>query len=123
MDDDDRRRRRVTKGSDTARPHRREPRTAVRHDVSEYLWTADGATSIKCLSVDVSPQGLGVVGFHPFEKFMPLTLKINGKSIALVVTWVRRDPTRESIFHAGLKAVEAGENLFKEFRRAGVLGG
>ena len=111
----------MAKLADRGSATRKEPRTAVRLDLTDVVWTADGATAIRCMSTDVSPQGLGVVGFFPFERFMPLMVKINGKTIPVVVSWVRRDPAREQVFHAGLKTVESGANLFKEFRRAGIL--
>lgn len=99
----------------------RPQRNPLQIDLSEFLFRADTRESLRCLGVDLSRVGLGIVGFAKVEVGEKVHLILNGKGITLDVIWVKPDAVRPEVTHAGLKTRDVAHDLEKEFAKAGLL--
>lgn len=96
-------------------------RSPLQIDLSELLFRAETREPLRCLGVDVSRVGLGIVGFAPLKEGEVILLVLNGKGITLDVIWVKADPVRPEVRHAGLKTRDVAHDLEKELGKAGLL--
>jgi hypothetical protein len=103
------------------KPERQAPRSPLQIDLTDYLFKADDRAPIRCLGVDLSRAGLGIVGFSKLVEGEQVLLVVNGKGITLDVVWVKSDGVRPDVQHAGLKTRDVAHDLEKELQKAGVL--
>jgi hypothetical protein len=96
-------------------------RSPLQIDLSEVLVKADTREHLRCLGVDVSRAGLGIVGFASLTESEKVLLVVNGKGIPLEVVWVKIDPVRPKVIHAGLKTKDVTHDLERELAKAGLL--
>lgn len=111
----------VTMSTSDDKSSRQAPRNPLQIDLSEYLFRADTREPLRCLGVDLSRVGLGIVGFAKVEVGEKVHLIVNGKGITLDVVWVKPDAVRPGVTHAGLKTRDVAHDLEKEFAKAGLL--
>jgi hypothetical protein len=94
---------------------RRFPRRAIKVDLTQALATENSDEPIRCLAVDLSRRGLGVVGFAPFMRGTSLRLNLREKSIVLEIIWTCEDPLRSGIYRAGFAPRDPTVDLVKAF--------
>lgn len=107
--------------SDSFKGQRQTSRAPLQIDLSDFLFRVDDREPIRCLGVDLSRNGLGVVGFTALEPKTEVLLVVNGKGITLEVVWVKADAVRPEVQHVGFKTKDIAHDLEKELQKAGLL--
>jgi hypothetical protein len=101
--------------------NRKTQRQPLQIDLSACLFTAADRQAVRCLGVDTSPDGIGIVGFQEFSEGTALVLVLNGAEISLEVAWCRADSVRKGVYHLGLRKKQPNCNVEEELRKAGLL--
>jgi hypothetical protein len=107
--------------SDEQKTKRASPRKRLILDLSKHLVVAEGRRPIRCLAVDVSRSGLGIVCFEALAPESEVILVLAEKGISLKVAWCKPDSVRQDVFHAGLGTSDLAVNIAKLLEAEGLL--
>ncbi|MGE0173175.1 MAG: hypothetical protein AB7T49_10330 [Oligoflexales bacterium] len=99
---------------------RKSLRQPLQIDLSKHLFTAD-EKPVRCLGVDASSEGIGIVGFQEIPQGSQLVLVINNKLISLEVIWCRPDTVRKGIYHVGLERTDDSVDIVAELETARLI--
>lgn len=100
---------------------RKDPRSAALADLSGHLVRSIGRHPVRCIVVNVSRNGLGIVCFDELPQGTELILLLRERGIPLKVEWAKADTVRNGVFHVGMSTNDPGVNLVKMMTDDGIL--
>jgi hypothetical protein len=90
-------------------------------DLSKYLVKANERCSIRCIAVDISRNGMGIISFEALEVEIDTILVLKEKETSLKVKWCKPDSVRNGVFHIGLGSDDVSINIVKLLEKEGLL--
>jgi hypothetical protein len=82
-------------------------------DLSKYLIKAKDRCPIRCIAVDISQNGMGLISFEALEVETDTVLVLKEKEISLKIKWCKPDSVRNGVFHIGLGSDDISINIVK----------
>lgn len=76
---------------------------------------------MRCLGVDVSRGGLGIVGLEKLEPGTKVLLQTKDHGVTLEVVWCKVDSVKANVFHVGLVCKDVAINLDKLLEAEGLF--
>ena len=107
--------------SDSGKSQRKHPRQKLFCNLSEHLITADTRQLIRCLAIDVSRNGLGLVSFQALTPESEVILVLKERGVTLKVIWCKADSVRQGIFHIGLGTNDPSINIIGLLKDEGLM--
>jgi hypothetical protein len=108
----------MTKGDKTKRVT---PRQKMVVDLSKHLVQAENRLSIRCIAVDISVNGMGLISFEALAIDIDAILILEEREISLKVKWCKPDSVRSGVFHIGLGTDDSSINLVNYLEKSGLI--
>jgi hypothetical protein len=90
-------------------------------DLSKYLVKGEGRHPIRCIAVDISRSGMGLISFETLEIDSDAILVLTENETSLKVKWCKPDSIRIGVFHIGLGSADFSIDIGKLLETEGLL--
>lgn len=90
-------------------------------ELSQYIVFKGSREPLKCVGVDVTQNGIGVIGFEELPLKTSLLFLLENREIELNVAWCKGDKVRTGVYHSGLQCTDHMMDLPKLLESAGLL--
>ena len=97
------------------------PRQKMVIDLSKNLAHAENQLPIRCIAVDISPSGMGLISFEPLAADSNVILILKDQVISLKLKWCKPDSVRSGVFHIGLGTADLSINLVSLLEKSGLI--